>query len=109
MQQAQKTPALQMIKTRGVPIGISGRQITPVARVISMRWPGGGFTWNRPVAIEVRQGGTVRRLPIHDMTTRVTLTIVLSGLALSALIARFFVKRRTQHDRRETEPGDQNA
>lgn len=94
MQQAQKTPALQVIKTRGVPLDISGREITPVARIISLRWPGGGFTWNRPVAVEVRQGNTVRRLPVRDMTSRVTLTIVLSGLALATLAARFLTKRR---------------
>jgi hypothetical protein len=64
------------------------RQITPIGRAVQIRWPDGGFTWHRPVAIEVRQGDEVRRLPIPDVTSRTLIAIGLIGLAIVVLASR---------------------
>jgi hypothetical protein len=73
---------MQISETRGEPITASGRQITPVGRVFQVRWPGGGFIRHRPVAIEVRQGDVMQRVPIHDATRRATSAIILAGFAV---------------------------
>lgn len=82
MQQLPKTPGWQISETRGEAITASGMQITPIGRVFQIRWPKGGFIGHLPVAIEVRQGDMLHRVPIHDITRRVTITLMLAGLVV---------------------------
>jgi len=105
MLQRLKAPALQISETRGKSVTAFDRQTTPVGRVVQVRWPGGSFTWHRPVAVEVRQGDTILRLPIHDVTFRAIGAIVLTGLAAVVLISLLMRRARPregeeQHDHR---------
>ena len=77
-----KMPGWPISETRGEPITVSGMQITPVGRVFQVRWPKGGFIRHRPVAIEVRQGDTLHRVPISDTTRRITTALMLTALAV---------------------------
>jgi hypothetical protein len=52
----------------GETIVASGLRVTPQSRALTVTWPGGGWVWNRPVALEVEQDGEVRQLPIVDVT-----------------------------------------
>ena len=73
------------------------RQTTPIGRVVQVRLPGASFTWHRPVAVEVREGDSMYRLPIHDITSRATSTMVLTGLAVvlvSLSIRKVRLRRR---------------
>jgi hypothetical protein len=72
-------------EVRGAPLTAGTRQVTPVARVARVRWPGGGFEWQRPVAVEVREGDETRRIPIRDETRRALGGIVLAVVAVVAL------------------------
>jgi hypothetical protein len=57
------------------------------------------LTWNRPVAIEVQQGQTRSRLPIHDVTSRAVFSILLAGLVIAIGISSVLKrKRRHEHD-----------
>jgi hypothetical protein len=96
MQPQLKVPALHISETRGNPITTFDRQTTPIGRVVQLRLPGGSFTWHRPVAVEVRQGETVHRLPIHDTTYLAMSVIFLTGLAtvLVPLVIRTMLFRR---------------
>ena len=96
MQPQLKVPALHISETRGNPVETFSKQTTPIGRVIQLRLPGGSFTWHRPVAVEVRQGDFVYRLPIHDTTLRLTAVIFLTGLAtvLVPLVLRKILSRR---------------
>ena len=85
MQESQKKPGLQISETRGQPITAYGRQITPIGRVFQIRLPIGGFIRHRPVAIEVRQGNVMHRVPIRNATRRATAVIMLTGLAIVAI------------------------
>ena len=91
-----KAPVLQIGETRGNPVETFSRQTTPIGRVVRVQLPVGSFTWHRPVAVEVRQGETVHRLPIHDTTSRAISAIVLTGLAtvLVPLVIRTILFRR---------------
>jgi len=85
MQKLPKIPGWPIYETRGDPITISGRQITPIGRVFQVRWPRGGFIRHRPVAVEVRQGDVLHRVPIPNTTQRITTTLMLAGLAIFAI------------------------
>jgi hypothetical protein len=87
MQRGLRTPAVQISEMRGKSITAFDKQITPVGGVFQVYWPGGGFTWHRPRAVEVRQGGTTHRLPIYDATLRAIASIALVGLAAVVLIS----------------------
>jgi hypothetical protein len=82
-----RTPGWRTSETRGEPIEAYGREITPIGRVLQVRWPGGGYTWHRPVAIEASQGDEVYRLPIHDVTMRSIIMMALTGLTCVALVS----------------------
>jgi hypothetical protein len=94
MQPAEKTPVLRVSETRGNPVTTPHGQLTPIARAVRLRWPGGGFTWNRAVAVEVFQEQEMRRVPVRDTTSRIIAAIGLSGLLVVATLASFLRRRR---------------
>ncbi len=62
--------------------------LTPQSRALLVRWPNGGWVWNRPVAVMVERGGETERLPIVDVTRKAQVGLL--GLAavfgLAALV-----------------------
>ena len=54
--------------------------VTPVSRVLTVRWPSGAWVWNRPVSIEVRRGGHTERIALVDVTRLIQLSLL--GLAV---------------------------
>jgi hypothetical protein len=98
MQPVTREPILQVKTSRGEPITTRFGQIVPLARVVKLRWPGGGLNWNRPAAIEVQEGQSQRRLPINDATSRTIFTIVLTGLALTLGLSSLLKRRRRHHN-----------
>ena len=52
----------------GDPITIGDLTITSQSQALTIRWPGGGWVWNRPVAILVERDGGTERIPIVDVT-----------------------------------------
>ena len=92
MQLLSKMPGWPISETRGEPITAFGRQITPVGRVFQVRWPMGGFIRHRPVAIEVREGDVVHRVPISNTTRRITSVLTFTGFAV-AVIGSLWMRR----------------
>ena len=82
MPQRLKIPEWRTSETRNDPTVAFGKQITLIGRALQVKWPGGGFVWQRPIAVEVRQGSIVRRLPIRNGTRIAMIGIVLAGLLL---------------------------
>lgn len=78
-------PGLRIQEARGNPVGSGSQQITPIARVIRLTWRGGGVEWRWPMAVETRQGESVRRLPIGDATRRAIAGVIFAELVLGAL------------------------
>ena len=52
----------------GEPIAVGKRTVTPQAQVLHVRWPGGGFVWNRPTGVRVDDGDQVEFFAITDVT-----------------------------------------
>jgi hypothetical protein len=56
------------------------RQITLHGGGLRLLWRGGGFVWQRPLAVEVQWDDETYHLPIPDATWRVLAAILLAGL-----------------------------
>ena len=52
----------------GPPVTVNQLTVTPLAQSLTIRWPQGGFVWNRPVAILIERDGQTVRMPILDVT-----------------------------------------
>ena len=59
---------IQWQTTTGEAVTVGDLTVKPQAQAVSVRWPNGGFVWNRPVAVLVERGGQQTRLPIVDVT-----------------------------------------
>lgn len=75
------TDLIQWETTSGQPMTVGDLSITPQSQALTIRWPLGGFVWNRPVAVLVAQDGDTERIPVTD----VTLMAHLGLLVLSVL------------------------
>lgn len=75
----------------GRPVTLHNRTITPLTQVLALRWPQGGFVWNRPVALLIEQDGQVERVPVLDMTRFVQ--VALFSCAIFVLLATFWLPR----------------
>ena len=77
---------LQVREVRGHPIRVGEREITPVAQAISFTlrgpWGGGGWVWNRPVAVLETTAEGTRRIPIWDVTRWAQLGLLALALLL---------------------------
>ena len=76
------------------PIQVGDRTITLQSKAVSVRWPGGGWVWNRPVAAVVERDGVVERIPIVDVT-RLAILALVGGTALLWLLALSLSKAKT--------------
>jgi hypothetical protein len=100
MQKLARRRGWHITEVRGEPITTWSKQITPIGRVFQFNWPNGAFVWQRPVAIEVRQGDTVQHLPIRDHTLRATILIILTGLAITVGVSPLLQWLRSRRRRR---------
>ena len=72
--------------------------ITPQSRALILRWPFGGWVWNRPWAIVVEQGGQTKRIPIVDVTRMVQIGLVGLGLLFSLVSFILGIQQRRKQN-----------
>ncbi len=92
-------PRVRRESLRGSTVTRHSREITPIARQVTVTWPGGRVLWQTPTAVEVRERGRVRRIPIRDATSRLILTIALAELAAGAALWWALVRRHPRGGR----------
>jgi hypothetical protein len=80
----------------GSPTTVGQTTLTPQSQVLSVRWPNGGWVWNRPVAVLVEQDGESERLPIIDVTRMAQIGLIAFAFffAVLTLLVRLGTKRR---------------
>jgi hypothetical protein len=94
------TRSFFQLQTRsGPPIVVGDVRVTPQARALAIRWPGGGWVWNRPVGVLVERDGETDSIPILDLT-RVARWSML-GLALAFVAFAFLRSRARGRDEHE--------
>jgi hypothetical protein len=92
-----RTNGLVELETRsGEPVVAGDVTVTPESRAFTLRWPGGGFVWNRPVALLVEGHDGEERIPIVDVTllAQVLLLGLGSVFGLVALILTASQRRK---------------
>lgn len=66
---------------------IGDHTVVPQSQALTVRWPYGGFVWNRPVAVLVEGGEGTERIPIVDVTRMAQLGLLGLGLVFLLLAA----------------------
>jgi hypothetical protein len=83
----------------GDPVTVGDVTVTPQSQALSIRWPNGGFVWNRPVAMLVERNGEIERIPIIDVTRVAQLALIGFSLVFSAFV--FVLSARQRRKRNE--------
>ena len=68
--------------------------VTPQSQALTLRWRGGGWVWNRPVAVLVEREGDSERIPIIDVTRMAQVGLYGLGLCLTVLTLLVSARRR---------------
>lgn len=97
MTQLQEKSKWQTVS--GETVTVDEVAVTPQSQALTVRWPRGGWVWNRPVGVLVERGGDTERIPIVDVTRVAQLGLY--GLALVFAIVGLVLLtkgRRTQNE-----------
>jgi hypothetical protein len=78
----------------GSPVTAGDVTVTPQSQSLTVRWPYGGWVWNRPVAILVERGGQTERVPIVDVTRAVQLGLLCCTLVFGMVTVALTARRR---------------
>ncbi len=80
--------------SRAPTITTQGQRVTPIAYTLGVRWPGGSYVTQFPIAVDVGEDDHTIRLPIVD-TTRITIWLFqgITGLSI-VLLAMVYLRRR---------------
>jgi hypothetical protein len=92
-------PGVHREDLRGSTVTAYGRDMTPIARRVTLRWPAGQVSWQTPLAIEVNERGRVRRITISDATPRAILAMVLAEVALGLVLVVLWRALRARQTR----------
>lgn len=83
----------------GNPVQIGEVTVTPQSQALTIRWPNGGFVWNRPVAVMVVRGEETEHIPVVDVTRMAQLGL----LGLSVAFSVFAVLKSIRCKEEESE------
>jgi hypothetical protein len=83
----------------GETVSVGDMAVTPQSQALTVRWPRGGWVWNRPVAVLVERGEERKRIPIVDVTRVAQLGLYV--LALMFGIAGLFLLTRERSTQNE--------
>ena len=72
---------------------VDGRTVRTQSQALMLRWPRGGYVWNRPVALLVGQGEEIERVPIVDLTRVLQWGLVAVGAIVSILAWVLSIKK----------------
>ncbi len=90
----------QLDEMRGEPKLAAGLSVTPIARRLALWWPGGGWVYAWPVAVEYPEGTRTRRLRIMPIQPLTSAAFAVFGLAAFTTFAtrRWRQRRRSAED-----------
>lgn len=89
-----KSKLFQWQTVTGEAVSAGDTTISPQSQALVVRWPGGGFVWNRPVAVLIQKGEESERIPVVDITRMAQLGLIGVGLFFSVLALVFSIQER---------------
>ena len=85
-----KTKIFEWKQYDGTAVHVNNITVTPQSQSLTLRFPWGGFVWNRPVGIQVERDGETEHMPIIDVT-RLAL-LLFSGVGMVTAVAARIIK-----------------
>ena len=71
---------LSIKTTSGDPVKLNDYTLTPQSQTVILGGSTRGIIWNRPLAVVVEQDGTIKRLPVIDLTRLIQVGLLLTGV-----------------------------
>ena len=93
-----RRPLFECSEPRGERVPIPGGAITPVAKSLLTRWPGGRFEWSGPSAVLVEQDGETDRILIRNLNRQILWAMRLGALALITFLTLQARRREKNND-----------
>ncbi len=90
-------PSVKWGTRTGKSINIATGKLTPISRVLHVTFPFGGFVWNHPVAVEVKQGEQEQLIRIVDSTRIAILAMAGIGTVVSFGTMLLMITRRPKN------------
>ena len=87
---------IRLENTSADPIVVGDTRITPQAQAFSVRFPFGGFVWNRPTAVLVERDDLTERIPIVDVTRVAQIVFFILVVKFSVIIIWLAAQRARQ-------------
>jgi hypothetical protein len=83
---ANLTDFIQLKTVQGTAVQTPHHTLIPESQALIIKFPYGGFVWQRPTAVLVQQGEHTQRHPITDITRLATWSVLAASLLLSLLL-----------------------
>ncbi len=94
---------IRLENTSAEPIVVGDTKITPQAQAFSVRFPFGGFVWNRPTAVLVERDDGTQRIPIVNVTRLAQIALFGVILAISVIITLLVAQQQARQRRLHNE------
>ena len=78
---------------QGTAVSIPHHTLIPESQALIVKFPYGGFVWQRPTAVLVKNGDQTERHPVVDVTRLATWSILAASLMLPLLL--HLIKKET--------------
>lgn len=82
----------------GETVSVGDMAVTPQSQALTVRWPRGGWVWNRPTAVLVERGEKTKRIPIVDVTRAAQLALYGLGLVFAIVGLVLWTRERSTQD-----------
>ncbi|MAT95884.1 MAG: hypothetical protein CL608_01855 [Anaerolineaceae bacterium] len=83
---ANFTDFVQLKTVQGTAVQTPHHTLIPESQALIIKFPYGGFVWQRPTAVLVQQGEQTRRYPITDVTRLATWSVLAASLLVTLLL-----------------------
>ena len=87
------TDFIQLKTVQGTAVTTPQHTLIPESQALVVKFPFGGFVWQRPTAVLVQTGVQTKRHPIVDVTRLATVSVMAASLFIPLLIR--LVKKQT--------------
>lgn len=77
---------IQLKTVQGTAVSTPHHTLIPESQALIIKFPYGGFVWQRPTAVLVQKGEQTQRHPITDVTRLATWSVLAASLLVSLLL-----------------------